>query len=605
MGFSNRKFARLAGRAFQGIDKVSVNVLTRHPLYAATFQADQERLAVDFMRKAQTELGEGVTLSLDDINNITERARRSAQAKVRNTFYDTSSKSSAAQKLRFIYPFFAAHQNSMGFWGKAIAENPNVLRQLQLAFQVPAPLGLVVDQDGHEVKPGKFVQSDHMVLLQVPKAWGGPDPQGPTAKQTGFRLPLASANLITQSGSVLNPGAGPMAAIPAGYIQKKWGAKDDELAQVLTWFNPFGAPKQGDSPVLPGPLQALDPALPTPVKRLGTLWDAHTEKHSREYMEMWSLRFQEEQVSFYEEHDRPPTKAEAGKLEAAVTDSVKQMAWLRFATSTLSPIQPQPYSRRSGFIAEFRNLQEQGRNEGRGAFWATDAFLNQYGNAYMALTKSTSENRGNIDPTSASVRTLDARKSLTENTAPETWRLIVGTEGEGAFSMDAYRWMQNKQLGKPQGGGNLIDRKDPDTVLFDVNVAAGWREFTKHKNLLMSAATDAGYPSIEKSPQLKAMKSQMVESLAQSSPTGTPNTHPLVTTTTRRSTSRACARSRQTRSSPAIQRAKTSAVSARTSKAATRCRRCWSSVLPSAHPRRLMRRLTPTSPSCSARWWIS
>lgn len=512
VGVENRKLAQLAGRAFERIDKMSVNAVTRHPLYSVFFREEQERLAADFARKAEFELGEGATMSVDDINNLTSRARKTAQTKVRHTFYDNSSRSSAAQKLRFMYPFFAAHQDSMTFWGKAIAANPNVLRQFQLAFQVPASLGLVVDHEGNEVKPGEFVQGDHMVLLQVPKDWGGPDPKDPTAKGSGFRIPLSAANLITQNGSILNPGAGPMAAIPAAYIQRKFGATDDDLSKALEWFNPFGAPKQGGQSALPDAfgLQALDPALPTPVKRLASLWDAHHTKNSREYTEMWTLRFQEAQVKFYEENDRPPSKSEAAELEAKVDDEVKQTAWLRMMTSVLSPAQAQPYSRRQGLIDEFRRLQDQGRNENRGPFWASDTFLDMYGDAYIALTKSTSENRGRLTPAAATVKALEGNSKLVDGVAPETWRVIVGAEGEGAFSMNAYRWMQDRSVARSFGGGKAIERKDAGQWLFDVNTAAGWREYTKGKNLLEAAATQYGYPSVERSPELKAMKSELI-----------------------------------------------------------------------------------------------
>lgn len=510
-GFGSRKLAQMATKMFRGIDKMSVNAITRHPLYTAFFQEEQSRLAQDFLRKAHIEGGEGATLSLDDINTIADRSRKVAETKVRQTFYDTSSRSSAAQKLRFMYPFFAAHQDSMTFWGRAIAQNPNVLRKLQLAFQVPASLGLVVDRDGNPVEPGEFIASDHMILLQVPKAWGGPDPQDPTAKQTGFRLQLSAANLITQNGSILNPGAGPMAAIPAGYVARRWGATNDDISKAMTWFNPYGAPKTGDNPALPGALQGLDPALPTPLKRIATLIDAHNEKHSREYTEMYALRFTEAQVKFYEENDRPPNSQEARVIEKTVAEQVKKMALLRAITSIGLPMQPQPNSRMQGFIDEFRRLQEQGRRENRGPLWAADTFLNRFGDEYIALTKSSAENRAGINASSAAVRSLQAHEGLTDKTTPETWRLIVGGEGEGAFSIDAYRWMQAKSVGPD--GDKLIDKKEQHARLFDVNVAAGWRAYNKAINGLQAVATSHGFKSVDQSPELRALRSDLLNEL--------------------------------------------------------------------------------------------
>ena len=57
----------------------------------------------------------------------------------------------------------------------------------------------------------------------MPEKWGGPSPKDKEAGNS-WRVSLQSFNLITQNGSILNPGAGPLASIPAGYIQVKLGS---------------------------------------------------------------------------------------------------------------------------------------------------------------------------------------------------------------------------------------------------------------------------------------------------------------------------------------------------------------------------------------------
>ncbi|EFQ83221.1 hypothetical protein HMPREF0063_11494 [Aeromicrobium marinum DSM 15272] len=519
IGVKAGRIDRWSAHAFQWIDKMSVQRMTRHPMFKVHFEAEQTRLAGDYLRKAQLERGDDAMISLDEINDITEQARRSAALNVRRTFYDTTSRSHAAEKMKYLYPFFAAHQDSMSFWGRAIAQRPEVLRGLQIAFNQPYALGLVVDQDGNVVEPGEgILESDHRVLLQVPAAWGGPDPEDPTQQGTGWSVNINSANLITQNGSILNPGAGPLAAIPAAYIATKFGSSDERIGGMMRWFNAFGAPNTGDNPLLPEALQALDQAIPTPIKRLGTLFDAYSQKHSREFVDMWSIKFQEAQVEFHEKYDRPPNSQEAAELEREVDEVVKSMALLRAFSSILSPVQPRPQSKFEGFIKEYQRLADEGRNSGQGWAWATDKFLDRYGEEYIYLTRSSSEYRANIDPTTATVRALKAYEDLTEDTPPEVWQAIVGGEGEGAFSIDAYRWMQQKDIALTQGGGKLIDRKSVRDAMFSTAVSAGYREYNKAMDLLQSIATQNGLVSPNDHPELRRLRAEVIDELSERFP---------------------------------------------------------------------------------------
>ena len=90
-----------------------------------------------------------------------------------------------------------------------------------------------------------------------------------------------------------------------------------------------------------------------------------------------------------------------------------------------------------------------------------------------------------MNPSTATVRSLDAHKKLTDKTVPESWALIVGPEGEGAFSIDAYRWMQGKVVGPNE---RLVDKKSQRGRMFDVAAAQGWREYNKQRNLLQAEA---------------------------------------------------------------------------------------------------------------------
>ncbi len=505
-GLGARKLEVAAGRLFRFYDEMSVQRASRHPLFTVFFNEEQSRLADAYLRKVKTEQGPDATLTVDDVNTVTTRARKEARRKLMDTMYDVSYRSSAAQQLRFIYPFFAAHQNSMTFWGRAIAHNPGVLRKLQLAFDAPRQVGLVVDSEGNPVEPGEFPSSDHYLLMQMPESWGGPALDDPTTRRGQFKISESAFNLMMPNGSIINPGAGPLAAVPVGHVQNTYGAMDDDLSKALRWFNPFGAPDN-----------TADAFLPNPVRRARELWDAHQEQNSREYAEMWSLYMNEAQVAFYAEHDRTPTRAEVRKMEKSVGDKVKHTAMLRTFAAFTSPVQPTPTTALSGMVDEYRRLQGQARDEGRGPFWAADTFLNTYGDEYIALTQSDTENRALLNPTSAAVKALEDHRRLTDTTSPETWRVIVGPNGEGGFSQDAYRWMRDKSVGDGTGE-TVIDDKGRREREFDIAVAAGYRQFTKLQDLLRLEAEQRGVESYVDDPVLVQVRREMMGKLREQFP---------------------------------------------------------------------------------------
>lgn len=510
VGHQARKLESIASWGFEKIDKMSLQPLTRHPLYTAAFQESQERLAKHYLDDLILREGDDAVLDVDDINKITYRAQRIAERKVKQTFYDTSSRSYAAHKMRYIYPFFAAHQDSMRFWGKAIADDPAVLRKLQMTFEQPAALGLAVDYDGNPAKASDVLSGDTYILMQMPKAWGGPDPTDPEAKQGRLKLRLSSFNLILQNGSVINPGAGPMAAVPAGYIQRKWGAGDEDVSKAMTWFNPYGAPV-GDT--FGG--SALSTVTPAVLKRG---YDALVGNHSHEYNQMFNVYMNEAQVKFSQEHDgAAPSKTQAKAMESEVADKVKWMSLLRLGASFAAPVQPTPQTRLQGFVSEYRRLQDQGRERGEGPLWASDKFLDTYGDAFIALTKSSSEYRANLDPTTATWNALQANKGLLKKTDPRVWQVIIGAEGEGAFSTNAYRAMQSLKVSEGSDD-TLIDSKTPDERVDDIAISAGWRQYNKVNDNLMAIATAKGFTSIDQSPELSVLRQQANAELTEKFP---------------------------------------------------------------------------------------
>lgn len=204
-------------------------------------------------------------------------------------------------------------------------------------------------------------------------------------------------------------------------------------------------------------------------------------------------------------------------MAKTVGERVKRMAEMRFITSMVSPVQPSVQSRMQGLKDEFKKLQDQGRTQGQGPLWATDKFLATYGDAYIPLTRSASEYRANLDPSQATVQVLKENKGFLKTINPATWQVIVGNEGQGAFSTDAYRFMQSFKVANGSAD-TLIDERDPEKQAFDVNVAAGYRQYNKMLDNLRAIAVAKGYTTIDQSPELSKLKQQAVSQLSNDYP---------------------------------------------------------------------------------------
>ena len=104
LGHSARKKENFFGNMYRAIDRMSLQRATRHPMFSIYFQEAQARRAEIAMRRIRLERGEDGTLTVDEINGLSDAARREAALKLKQTFYDSTQRSTAAHQLRFIYP---------------------------------------------------------------------------------------------------------------------------------------------------------------------------------------------------------------------------------------------------------------------------------------------------------------------------------------------------------------------------------------------------------------------------------------------------------------------------------------------------------------------
>lgn len=497
MGMQGRITQMTVGRMFRKLDEMSLQRWTRHPMFSAFYEDAMARRVESWHRYVVQTRGKDAVIGSDEMEALASAARREAHHNIKQTFYDATVRSSAAHQLRFIYPFFAAHQDSVRFWGRVIGEDPSVLRKLQIGFQAPSNMGLVIDEKGNPVPQGSPVDPlHHSVVAQLPDFLGG-----------RFDMPLNSMMLMLQSGSILNPGAGPMVSIPVSHFQVHWAAHDPEVERALKFFQPWGAPKE----------DGLWQALPTPAKRVRDLWESHISQDSQGYQDLLTMRLVDAHVKYRNEHDgAQPSKAEWERIEAREAAKIRGGAWMRLMASLVSPSQPQPISEFHGLLAEYRRLADYGRANKMGPFWAVNKFIEDHGDTYYALTQSKSGMRGNVPPTTRAMKVLEDNKRLRNQVSIDAWGLLVGPEGGkdgGAFSTNAYRAMQKVAL--KRGGGKIAGGISNEDFFTKVKVGEGWQEYNR---LLLDAQQDSldrGYALPDDDPEYTAAKKAITRQVAE------------------------------------------------------------------------------------------
>lgn len=489
-GTTGRVYEAVTGSMFRAIDRMTLQRMTRSPVFSIYFDEAIDRRATAYIDSIRAERGADATISLDEINMLASEARKEASHRLKQTFYDATVRSSAAHQLRFLYPFFAAHQDSVRFWGKAIADDPSTLRKLQIGFQAPVNMGLVVDENNQPKDPGAAVNPlTDKIVAQLPPWMGG-----------SVEMNVSSAMLMLQNGAILNPGAGPAVAVPVNLLQLHVASHDEDWERAAKFFQPWGAPK-GD---------LTDSLAPTPLKRLFEAGEALNKSGS--YIHLYQSRLADAYVDYLNDHNGVPPSAtdpEWARIQRDVAAQVKAGAILRVFASVVSPLQPRPVSKHEAFRQEFKRLQDYSRQNNLGPEWALNKFLDDYGTEYLALTVSPSENRSHLPPTQRMWASLRAHKNLRSQVPVELWSLIVGNEANGdgeapGFSINAYRAMQ--KLAVTEDGQTLIQDRSASDYFSQIQRVEAWNSYNKRLYELQADAADRGFDLPEDDPEFMAAK---------------------------------------------------------------------------------------------------
>ena len=488
----NKTFNKL----FHLIAEIPTNAMSRHPLFITFYRREADRLSALYKENGLLVDGK---VDLDTINRLEDQARKAAENRLRRTLFDTASASDAATTLRYLSPFFAAWQESMSRWGRIVADNPQVIRRFQMAFDAPRNLGLTVDEDGNLLEPGEFPEGNNRILLQLPHAWGGKDTRK-AENRTGLSVGEASFNLIFNGGGVLNPGFGPFAQIPTNVLTERF-ANSKNLEHLSKAVSPYG-PTTG----------VLDPLVPATVKRAATVYDAWAPwaaKNSAEFTFMETTILQEKVVDFQLAEGRAPSKTEQRKLEKEAENEAQNMAIWRFVNNAVSPAPANFQGKYEGLRQEYRRFQDEAQAQGKEIGWADEQFRKKYGFEFFVLTRSRSNNPGQVAASNETIEGVKFYGDEMKLVDPKMYRMILGEKNKQGFSTAAYRFLQNE---------GVISKKDGRDAVSDAIISQGWVEYRKAMTLANGQAAKMGLKSYRDDERLTSFMKLAKDAIGEENP---------------------------------------------------------------------------------------
>lgn len=487
---------------YRMLGELPTDRLSRHPFYSALYK--QELRSLHQNRKAAYAAA-GRKYTQADVQEIERIARQKALAHMKQTLFDMTAHSHAAHVMRFLSPFFAAHQESLSRWWRIVQENPAVIRRFQQAFDMPRKHGLVYDSaTGEPIKDGEAISPQHRILVKVPESFGGWSKgvnkwlndtfgNGKTwsVNENGF-------NLILQGG-LMNPGVGPLVSVPVEALVQRY-AEYENIEKVARILNPYppGAP--------------IEAAMPAWTQRAYAL--IRKEK-SGEWSQRFTSNMQGAYIKFLEDNGREPTDAEVDKLMTQVGHETNLDMTLMLMQNTLSPNPAKPEHRYAVVQHGLNQIREKARAEGRDYEWVVEQFKEKFGDIYMAFLYSDSLNPGRFTGTRGEVAAVKEHGSLLANLDPKLARIVVGPEaklgGESAqeYTQAGREWLKNDQI-RVGSSDTWISNKEPEAALLGTMVRNGWDKYSQLTGALTAIAQQQGLSSYSESQELVQLKSRGV-----------------------------------------------------------------------------------------------
>ena len=483
-------------KLFKFLGSMPEDAWARHPLYRELYRDEVQR-RLDIMSGLKKD-----RLTPAEQQQVMSRAHDFAQDGVKKILFNIERRTNLATALKYVSPFFSAQENAIKTWLRIGAENPVVVNRANMIWNAPNRSGLVTDQNGKPVAPGKTGTGD-TIWLEMPN-WTKRIPIfGP-----GFEA-LNQQGISKQSLDVVFGGGmsavfggtatvpfndvipvGPYVAIPASELVKRAPQFED----VFKWALPFGPTK--------GP--AYEGLMPAWMKRAQTLMAG---QNSAEYARTYQLIHTTEMHKARDNGTNPPTDATIKKM----TDNYYKM---RIAANLILPYSPKFDSPYRMYMDKYRQYQQQYPGLGE----ADAKFLQDFGPTFFDFATSLSSNKTGISATqsayTATKRYGDLISSVYQDN-PALASLITNTKGDTAFSQAVYDWQYNTQVG-PGTADTFRSVSNAQDAEKQNKVKLGWIQYRNVMNQVDAVMHQRGLLSINQkgAEDLKAIKQATVNALS-------------------------------------------------------------------------------------------
>lgn len=495
--------ARLASDGFQRFFKLlseqPTDNLVRHPYMNAMYKHHLRKLYAS-RKNAYAKMGKD--FSQDDLYHLERQARNRALSDLKRTLWDVSAHSNAAHAMRFISPFFAAHQEALTRWWRIVSDDPSIVRKFQLAFDAPRKAGLVYDsRTGEAVQPGESISPSHQIMLRIPFA-GENSAVNKWVKNLGggkyWRVNENGFNLILQNG-IANPGVGPVVTLPMEELVNKY-ADEPAIERMARIINPFPPDE---------PVAAVQPAwskrLVARIQGAGNKeWGRYYQQNLADGVIKWRL----------EHGETVPTEKQFDMLTQRAADDTNRDLGLMLLSNLTSPAPAKPESKYALVQHGIQKIKTQADQQGKDFAWIRDQVREKYGDIYTALLYSQTSNPSRLETTPAEVRAYKKRKGILNKTDPSLARMILGPDAkmdgddddpQQQYSAAAKRFFANQKT-RPGSTDTYISGKDPDEAAVANLIDAGWTQYEQMTNWLQVEAEKQGLTTYEESDALVAAK---------------------------------------------------------------------------------------------------
>lgn len=389
---------------------------------------------------------------------IQQAARKKALYDVKKWLYNSDMVSEGTSLIRHFSPFSAAWQDGMRAWsGIAFRERPEAIGALNLLWNAPERAGMIVDQDGRQLK--KDAQgADHYYEDEIDPQTDMPTgkrieykkkPGDNTDKYLQFALPTwltpdqiggphASVNVRINKDSFntfmhLDPGAGPIVTVPTSYIVQKWHPEwgQNEIVKRILPFGPSN--------------DATKNAMSNELRQVYENWkgedDSTWRNQAMAILQTESIRYNQGQRT------TKPTMQEA-------TDKANSLKLMRTVLTSVLPVSPTFTSPYQAHIDAYKQL------EARDPGTADQQFYNRYGDDFFILTARVTQGVKGLPPTMESYSAIKKYRDMIEKN-PDIAGAIVG-DVSGSFNKAVYEWQKQEQItpGSKNKFRELMDMRD-------------------------------------------------------------------------------------------------------------------------------------------------